>query len=72
MEQLIYELHTLNELLATHFSNIDAPKYGWLDDNPYDKIMFENYEAYKSLKEEEKKLRTDKMYMGGQITTNDC
>lgn len=34
------ELHTLNELLATHFNKVDRPsKTGWLDESPYDKIL---------------------------------
>lgn len=52
MEDLTRELHTLNELLATHFNTVDAPKYGWLDDSPYDKILAENLEAMREAREE--------------------
>ena len=39
---IVAELHTLNELLATHFNYVDRPRYGWwVGESPYDKIMDE-------------------------------
>lgn len=40
-EAIVAELHTLNELLATHFNHVDRPRYGWVDKSPYDEIMDE-------------------------------